>query len=125
VQTQYKNAIHHEIMVEFSNTRALIGYFEMRKEDKLPPNILLYTSVPRISLEFIHTENDTFLGSQGEVSMAYFICSWRQFIKNYRMRFIFKNHFQGTGFLFDILCMTLNILCLQIVFSQSFKNIID
>jgi hypothetical protein len=79
MQTQYNKAIHHEIMVEFLHMGALIGYFEMRKEDKLQPNILLYSLVPRMFLEFIHTENDTFLGSQGEVNMAYFICSWRQF----------------------------------------------
>jgi hypothetical protein len=120
-----KNAIHHKVMVEFEYTEAFMGYFEMRKEDLLQPGTLLHFPVTARALESLPAENYTFGGSQGEAGMDYSTCGCRQFTKNYSIRFIFKSHFLRSVFLFDIFCIALNIVCLQVVFSQSFNIIIN
>jgi hypothetical protein len=72
-----KNAIHHEVMVEFEYTEKFIGYFEMRKENLLQLGTLLHFPFPGTALVSEPVENYTFGGSQCDASMDYSTRGWR------------------------------------------------
>lgn len=71
------NAIHYERMIEFAFTAPGIGFYEMRKENKLQAGTLLHFPVPGTALESIPTANYTFGGTEGVAGEDYSTAGWR------------------------------------------------
>jgi len=70
-------AIHYERSIELLNTAMGLGFFEMRRENKLQAGTLLHFPIPGKTLESSGLPVYTFGGDQGVAGEDYSISGWR------------------------------------------------
>ena len=77
MQSAIADAIHHERVIELSQTGCGLAFFEMRGKDLLQKGTLLHFPIPGAALDANKEEVYTFGGSTGVAGEDYSNAGWR------------------------------------------------